>query len=147
MENNTVTQSADKAVEESEEVFSQMINLLELRQEGRSCQEKEVSCIKKLCEKLQRDIAELKKKDGILRWISDTTNHKQFLDQFSSLPLLGNRTETPEVRLRPSPHFTKVIEALSALHPIPSHLNCTIHTARLLNFNHFCNSSQVRAVD
>lgn len=119
-EMDTVTQSADKAVQKSGEVFGQLIALLEMRreelsQEVRSRQEKEVSDIQELREKLQRDIAELKKRADMLRWISDTADPKHFLDQFSSLVSLDTCTKTPDVQLRPSQHFSAVTEALSAL--------------------------------
>lgn len=118
-EMDAIRQSAGKAVQEGEEVFSQLITLLEtrreeLRREVRLRQEEEVSRIKELREKLQQDVVELKTRDGVLRWISDTADHKQFLDHFSSLPPLGKRADSPGVRLRSAAHFSAMTEALSA---------------------------------
>lgn len=119
-EMDAIRQSADKAVEEGEDVFSQLITLLEARREDlrrdvRRRQEEEVSRIKELCEKLQQDAVVLKRRDGVLRWISDTADHKQFLDHFASLPPLGKRADSPGVRLRSAAHFSAVTEVLSAL--------------------------------
>lgn len=119
-EMDAIRQSADKVVQEGEEVFSQLITLLEtrreeLRQEVRLTQEEEVSRIKELREKLQQDVVELKTRDAVLRWISDTPDHKQFLDHFSSLPPLGKCADSPGVRLRSAAHFSDMTEALSAL--------------------------------
>lgn len=119
-EMDAVRQSANKAVQEGEEVLGQLIALLEtrreeLKQEIRSREEEELSRIKEFRENLQRDVAELKRRDGLLRWISDTADHKQFLDHFTSLPPLSPRADLPLARLCPPSHFSTLTEVLSVL--------------------------------
>lgn len=116
-EMDSVRQSAEKTVHEGEEVFSKLMALLEtkreeMRQEIWSRQEKEVNRIKDFREKLQRDIAELKKRDAILRWISDTTNDRQFLDHFSALPSLSKDADSARVQVRTAQHFSAMTEVL-----------------------------------
>uniref|UniRef100_A0A671X8V3 Tripartite motif-containing protein 16-like n=1 Tax=Sparus aurata TaxID=8175 RepID=A0A671X8V3_SPAAU len=67
--------SADKAVEDSEKIFTQLIRLMEKRrsdvkQQVRSQQETEVSRVKELQEKLEQEITELKRKDAELKNIN-----------------------------------------------------------------------------
>ncbi|XP_019205026.1 E3 ubiquitin/ISG15 ligase TRIM25-like, partial [Oreochromis niloticus] len=69
--------SADKAVEHSEKIFTELIRLIQKRssdvkQQIRSQQETEVSRVKELQEKLEQEIAELKRKDGELEQLSRT---------------------------------------------------------------------------
>ncbi|XP_025757421.1 tripartite motif-containing protein 29, partial [Oreochromis niloticus] len=69
--------SADKAVEDSEKMFTELIRLIQKRssdvkQQVRSQQETEVSRVKELQEKLEQEIAELKRKDGELEQLSHT---------------------------------------------------------------------------
>uniref|UniRef100_A0A3P8PP14 RING-type domain-containing protein n=1 Tax=Astatotilapia calliptera TaxID=8154 RepID=A0A3P8PP14_ASTCA len=85
--------SADKAVEDSEKMFTELIRLLQKRssdvkQQVRSQQETEVSRVKELQEKLEQEIAELKRKDGELEQLSHTEDHNQFLHNYPSLSAL-----------------------------------------------------------
>ncbi|XP_019218915.1 E3 ubiquitin/ISG15 ligase TRIM25-like [Oreochromis niloticus] len=77
--------SADKAVEDSEKMFTELIRLIQKRssdvkQQVRSQQETEVSRVKELQEKLEQEIAELKRKDGELEQLSHTEDHNHFLN-------------------------------------------------------------------
>ncbi|XP_042285076.1 tripartite motif-containing protein 16-like [Thunnus maccoyii] len=72
-----VNRSADKAVEDSEEIFTELIHLIQKRssdvkQQIRSQQETEVSRVKELQEKLEQEITELKRKDAELKQFSHT---------------------------------------------------------------------------
>ncbi|XP_025758282.1 E3 ubiquitin/ISG15 ligase TRIM25 [Oreochromis niloticus] len=87
--------SADKAVEDSEKMFTELIRLIQKRssdvkQQVRSQQETEVSRVKELQEKLEQEIAELKRKDGELEQLSHTEDHNQFLHNYPSLSALKN---------------------------------------------------------
>uniref|UniRef100_A0A671WPM7 E3 ubiquitin/ISG15 ligase TRIM25-like n=1 Tax=Sparus aurata TaxID=8175 RepID=A0A671WPM7_SPAAU len=82
--------SADKAVEHSEKIFTQLICLMEerrsdVKQQVRSQQETEVSRVKELQEKLEQEITELKRKDAELKKLSHTEDHNQFLHNYPSL--------------------------------------------------------------
>ncbi|XP_065326261.1 E3 ubiquitin/ISG15 ligase TRIM25-like [Pelmatolapia mariae] len=90
--------SADKAVEDSEKMFTELIRLIQKRssdvkQQVRSQQETEVSRVKELQEKLEQEIAELKRKDGELEQLSHTEDHNQFLHNYPSLSALRAESE------------------------------------------------------
>uniref|UniRef100_A0A3Q2QJN9 Tripartite motif-containing protein 16-like n=1 Tax=Fundulus heteroclitus TaxID=8078 RepID=A0A3Q2QJN9_FUNHE len=93
LEVEAINVSADKAVEDSEKIFTEMIRLIQkrssdLKQEIRSQQETEVSRVKELQEKLEQEITELKRKDTELKQLSDTEDHNQFLLNYPSLSAL-----------------------------------------------------------
>ncbi|XP_042291834.1 E3 ubiquitin/ISG15 ligase TRIM25-like, partial [Thunnus maccoyii] len=82
-----VSRSADKAVEDSEKIFTELIHLIQKRssdvkQRIRSQQETEVSPVKELQEKLEQEITELKRKDAELKQLSYTEDHNQFLHNY-----------------------------------------------------------------
>nr|XP_046227567.1 tripartite motif-containing protein 16-like [Scatophagus argus] len=85
-----ISHSADKAVEDSEKIFTQLIRLMEKRssdvkQQLRSQQQAEVSRVLELQEKLEQEITELKRKDAELKKLSHTEDHTQFLHNYPSL--------------------------------------------------------------
>ncbi|XP_060939660.1 E3 ubiquitin/ISG15 ligase TRIM25-like, partial [Limanda limanda] len=76
-EEEAVNGSADKALEDSEEIFTELIRLVEKRssdveQQIRSQQETEVSLVRELQERLEQEITQLKRKDRELKQLSDT---------------------------------------------------------------------------
>ncbi|XP_014882968.1 E3 ubiquitin/ISG15 ligase TRIM25-like, partial [Poecilia latipinna] len=84
-----INRSADKTVEDSEKIFTQLIRLLqkrssEVKQQIRSQQETEVSRVKDVQEKLEQEITELKRKDAELEQLSHTEYHNQFLLNYPS---------------------------------------------------------------
>ncbi|XP_036002722.1 tripartite motif-containing protein 16-like [Fundulus heteroclitus] len=112
--------SADKAVEDSEKIFSEMIGLIQKRssdvkQQIRSQQETEVSRVKELQEKLEQEITELKRKDAELEQLSDTEDHNQFLLNYPSLSALSESTHSPSINIRPLRYFEDVTAAVSEL--------------------------------
>ncbi|XP_039635154.1 tripartite motif-containing protein 16-like isoform X3 [Perca fluviatilis] len=91
--------SADKAVKDSEKIFTELIRLLEKRssdvkQQVRSQQKSEVSRVKELQEKLEQEITELKRKDAELKKLSHTEDHNQFLHNYPSLSPLSQSTSS-----------------------------------------------------
>ncbi|XP_039670900.1 tripartite motif-containing protein 16-like [Perca fluviatilis] len=101
--------SADKAVEDSEKIFTELIRLMEKRssdvkQQVRSQQEREVSRVKDLQEKLEQEITELKK-------LSHTEDHNQFLNNYPSPSPLSQSASSIDVR--PLSCFEDVIAAVS----------------------------------
>ncbi|XP_076008410.1 tripartite motif-containing protein 16-like [Genypterus blacodes] len=111
-----INQSADEAVTGSEEIFIQLIRLLEKRSsevtwEIRVQQKTEVSRAKKLQKELEQEITELKRKDAELQQLSHTEDHIQFLHHYKSLPLL--RKSTPLNQLCPLRYFENVSAAVS----------------------------------
>ncbi|XP_053297941.1 uncharacterized protein LOC128457316 [Pleuronectes platessa] len=117
-EEEALNGSADKAVEDSEEIFTEMIRLLEKRssdvqQQIRSQQETEVSRVRELQERLEQEITELKRKDQELKQLSDTEDHNQFLHNYPSLSPLSGSTHSSSFRIRPLRHFEDVTAAVS----------------------------------
>ncbi|XP_053187733.1 tripartite motif-containing protein 16-like, partial [Scomber japonicus] len=115
-----VSRSADKAVEDSEKIFTQLIRLLQKRssdvkQQIRSQQETEVSGVKELQEKLQQEITELKRKDAELKQLSHTEDHNQFLHNYPSVSQLSEPTDSSSINIRPLRHFEDVTAAVSEL--------------------------------
>ncbi|XP_030290799.1 tripartite motif-containing protein 16-like [Sparus aurata] len=110
--------SADKAVEHSEKIFTQLICLMEKRrsdvkQQVRSQQETEVSRVKELQEKLEQEITELKRKDAELKKLSHTEDHTQFLHNYPSLSGLSESTHSSSINIRPLKYFEDVTAAVS----------------------------------
>ncbi|XP_034438625.1 tripartite motif-containing protein 16-like [Hippoglossus hippoglossus] len=112
-----VNGSADKAVKDSEKIFTELICLLEKRssdvnQQIRSQQETEVSRVKELQERLEQEITELKRKDHELKSLSHTEDHNQFLHNYPSLTL-SESTHSSSIRIRPLRNFEDVTAAVS----------------------------------
>ncbi|XP_029358974.1 tripartite motif-containing protein 16-like [Echeneis naucrates] len=108
--------SADKAVEDAEKIFTQLIRLMERRrsdvkQQIRSQQETEVSRVKELQEKLEQEITELKRKDAELKLLSHTEDHTQFLHNYPSV----EATDSSSINIRPLRYFEDVTAAVSEL--------------------------------
>ncbi|XP_068436832.1 tripartite motif-containing protein 16-like [Clinocottus analis] len=113
-----VNLSADEAVKDSEKIFTELIRLLknrssDVKQQVRSRQKREVSRVKELQEKLEQEIAELKRKDAELKLLSHTEDHHQFLHNYPSLPPLGEATDSTGIHIRPLSSFEDVTAAVS----------------------------------
>ncbi|XP_030609835.1 tripartite motif-containing protein 16-like [Archocentrus centrarchus] len=110
--------SADKAVEGSKKIFNKLIRLIQKRssdvkQQVRSQQETEVSRVKELQEKLEQEIAELKRKDAELEQLSHTEDHNQFLHNYPSLSALSESTHSSSINIGPLRYFEDVTAAVS----------------------------------
>ncbi|XP_067384977.1 tripartite motif-containing protein 16-like [Channa argus] len=115
-----LNRSAEKTVEDSEKIFTELIRLIEKRssevkQQIRSQQETEVSQVKELQEKLEQEITELKRKDAELEQLSHTEDHNQFLHNYPSLSQLSESTHTSSINIRPLRYFEDVTAAVSEL--------------------------------
>ncbi|XP_041805853.1 E3 ubiquitin/ISG15 ligase TRIM25-like [Chelmon rostratus] len=112
--------SAEKAVEDSQKIFTELIRLMEKRRSDvkrqlRSQQETEVRRVKELEEKLEQEITELKRKDAELKQLSHTQDHNQFLHNYPSLSPLSGSTDSSGIRIRPLSYFEDVTAAVSAV--------------------------------
>ncbi|XP_041642909.1 tripartite motif-containing protein 16-like [Cheilinus undulatus] len=119
-EAEAINRAADKAVEDSQKIFTQLIHLMEeqrsdVTQQVRSQQESQVSQVKELEEKLRQEIAELKRKDGELQMLSQTQDHNQFLYDYPSLSALRQPTRSSSIHIRPLRYFEDVTAAVSAV--------------------------------
>ncbi|KAI4798025.1 hypothetical protein KUCAC02_024684 [Chaenocephalus aceratus] len=117
-----VNGSADKAVEDSEKTFTELIRLMakrssDVKQQLRSQQEREVSRVRELQEKLEQEISELKGRDAELELLSHTEDHNQLLLSYpSSLPApLSGATHSSSTNIRPLSYFEDATAALSAV--------------------------------
>ncbi|XP_035982642.1 E3 ubiquitin/ISG15 ligase TRIM25-like [Fundulus heteroclitus] len=115
-----INRSADKTVEDSEKIFTELIRLIqkrssEVKQQIRSQQENEGSQVKELQEKLEQEITELKRKDAELKQFSDTENHNQLLLNYPSLSALSESTHSSSIKIRPLSYFEDVTSAVSEL--------------------------------
>ncbi|XP_028452631.1 tripartite motif-containing protein 16-like [Perca flavescens] len=111
-----IDRAADKAVEDSEKIFTELIRLLEKRssdvkQQVRSQQKREVSRVKELQEKLEQEITELKREDAELKKLSHTEDHNQFLHNYPSLSPLSQSASS--IHIRPLSCFEDVTAAVS----------------------------------
>ncbi|XP_029975760.1 tripartite motif-containing protein 16-like [Salarias fasciatus] len=110
--------SADEAVEHSKESFTQMIRLLqkrslEVKRQLRSQQQTAVSGLKELEEKLQQEMAELKRKDVQLEQLAHTEDHTQFLHSYTSVSALSEPTHSSSIQTAPLRYFEDVAAAVS----------------------------------
>ncbi|XP_029911545.1 tripartite motif-containing protein 16-like isoform X2 [Myripristis murdjan] len=115
-----INRSADKAVEDSEKIFTELIRLVEKRrsdvkQQIRSQQEEEVSRAEEVQEKLKQEIAELRRKDTELEQLSHTQDHIHFLQNYPSLSCLSESTHSPSANIRSLSYFEDVTAAVSEL--------------------------------
>ena len=117
-EEEALNGSADKAVQDSEKIFTEMIQLMkkrssDVKQQIRSQQQTEVRRVRELQKRLEQEITELKRRDHELKQLSDTEDHNQFLHNYPSLSPLSESTHSPSFRIRPLRHFEDVAAAVS----------------------------------
>ncbi|XP_047445306.1 uncharacterized protein LOC125010598 [Mugil cephalus] len=115
-----IAHSADKTVKDSQEMFTEMIRLLQERssdveQQVRSQQETEESRVKEVKEKLEQEITELKREDAELKQLSDTEDHNQFLHNYLSPSPLSQSTHSSSINIRPLRNFEDVKAAVTEL--------------------------------
>ncbi|XP_043952303.1 tripartite motif-containing protein 16-like [Gambusia affinis] len=114
-----INASADKAVEDSEKIFTELIRLAwkrsaDVQQQIRSQQESEVSRVRELWEKLESEITELKKKDAELEKLS-TSDNNRFLLNYPSLTKPSDATHSSSIKIRPLRYFEDVTTTVSEL--------------------------------
>ncbi|XP_071375277.1 tripartite motif-containing protein 16-like [Centroberyx affinis] len=117
-EAEAINGSADKAVEDSEKIFTELVRFIEKRSSDakeriRSRQKEEASRAEELQEKLKREIAELRRKDAELEQLSHTEDHIHFLHSYPSLSRLSESTDSPGTDIRPLRYFEDVTAAVS----------------------------------
>ncbi|XP_059210705.1 E3 ubiquitin/ISG15 ligase TRIM25-like [Centropristis striata] len=113
-----INQSADAAVRDSEEIFTDLMRLIkkrssEVKQQIRSQQETQVSRAKELEEKLQQEITELQRKDSDLQQLLHSEDHLHFLNNYPSLSRLSESQDLPSIENLPLPSFEEVTAAVT----------------------------------
>ncbi|XP_041652926.1 tripartite motif-containing protein 16-like [Cheilinus undulatus] len=117
-ESEAINRSADKAVEDSEKIFTQLIRLMEqrrsdLKQQVRSQQDAEVSRVMELQEKLEKEIAELERKDAELETLSHTEDNNHFLHSYPSLSQISESADSFSSDRHPLSYFEDVTVAVT----------------------------------
>ncbi|KAM9851899.1 E3 ubiquitin/ISG15 ligase TRIM25-like [Aulostomus maculatus] len=117
-EEKNINVSAERAVEHSEKIFSEMIRLMEKRrsdvnQQIRSQQVTEAGRVRELQENLEQEIRELKRRDAELQQLSLTDHHAQFLQRFPSLSQPRESGDSSSIRIRRCRCFEGVTAAVS----------------------------------
>ncbi|XP_071316062.1 tripartite motif-containing protein 16-like [Trachinotus anak] len=118
LEVEAINGSADKAVEHSEKIFTELICLIkekssELKQQIRSHQISEVSRVKELEKKLEQEIDELRRTDAELRQLSRREDHTEFLLSYSFKSKVSKSTDSSGINMRPLKYFEDVKAAAS----------------------------------
>ncbi|XP_028420459.1 tripartite motif-containing protein 16-like [Perca flavescens] len=118
-EMETINRTADEAVGDSEKIFTELIHVLEKRssevkEQIRSWQKTEVSRVKELQEKLDQEIAELKRKNVELEELSRSEDPNQFLHSYCSLSKLTGSINSPLPKHNRLWYFEDVMAAVTA---------------------------------
>ncbi|XP_029930174.1 tripartite motif-containing protein 16-like [Myripristis murdjan] len=110
--------SADKAVEDSEKIFTELMHFIwrrkvDVKLHIRSQQKKEVSQGVALLKRLKQEIDELRRKDAELEQLSHTEDHIHFLQNYPLLSCLSESTDSPSNNIRPLRSFEDVPAVMS----------------------------------
>ncbi|MEQ2157878.1 hypothetical protein GOODEAATRI_006364 [Goodea atripinnis] len=89
-----INQSADKAVRDSEKIFT------DVKQQIRSRQKSEVNKVNELQERLEQEIKELRRRTTVLEELSQTKDHIQFLQSYSSLSRLSEAADLTHINVQ-----------------------------------------------
>ncbi|XP_034017520.1 tripartite motif-containing protein 16-like [Thalassophryne amazonica] len=113
-----ISHSAEKALGDSEKMFTDLIQLLDKRrsdvkQQIRSQQKIETSQVQDLQEKLEEEISDMRRKDTELHQLSQSEDHNQFLQKYPSLTRLPEAIDSPRIQTRPLRYFEDVTTAVS----------------------------------
>ncbi|XP_029609543.1 tripartite motif-containing protein 16-like isoform X3 [Salmo trutta] len=116
----SLSRSAQAAVEESERIFTEFIDSVERRRTEMKeliiAQEyTAVSQAEGLMERLEQEIAELKMRGVELEKLAHTEDHIHFLESYQSLASPSVFTDLPTIAVHPLPYFEDVSEAVSNL--------------------------------
>uniref|UniRef100_A0A672FNK6 Tripartite motif-containing protein 16-like n=1 Tax=Salarias fasciatus TaxID=181472 RepID=A0A672FNK6_SALFA len=111
--------SADKAEEDSEKIFNELIHLIkekqsDTREQIRSQQTAEVNRVKDFLLKLKDEITELKWKSTKLEQLSGNQDHNQFLRLFPLLSEISESTQLSRPKPRPLRYFDNFTTAVSS---------------------------------
>lgn len=113
-----VNRSADKVVDDIDRFFVELLQLLDKRcsdtkQQVRSMQDGEVSLARGLQEKLQEEIAELRRRNDELKDLFLTEDHNRFLHSCPSLSRLREPADSPATEIHPLKRLEDMTVGLS----------------------------------
>ncbi|KAJ8278263.1 hypothetical protein GJAV_G00085700 [Gymnothorax javanicus] len=112
--------SAQTAVEDSERIFTELIRSIERRRSEvkeliRGQEKAEVSRAEGLLERLEQEIAELRRRDAELEQLSHTEDHIHFLQSCQSLCVPPGPGDLPSISVSPNISFEAVRKSVSEL--------------------------------
>ncbi|KAJ8278221.1 hypothetical protein GJAV_G00085240 [Gymnothorax javanicus] len=112
--------SAQAAVEDSERIFTELIRSIERRRSEvkeliRDQEKAEVSRAEGLLERLEQEIAELRRRDAELEQLSQTEDHIHFLQNCQSLCAPPGPGDLPSITVSPHNSFEAVRKSVSEL--------------------------------
>ncbi|XP_064190334.1 tripartite motif-containing protein 16-like isoform X20 [Anguilla rostrata] len=112
--------SAQAAVEDSEMVFTELISFIERRRSEvkdliRDQEKAEVSRAERFLERLEQEIAELRRRDAELEQLSHTEDHIRFLRSCQSLCVPPGPADSPRTSVSPHISFEAVRKSVSEL--------------------------------
>ncbi|KAJ8377093.1 hypothetical protein SKAU_G00076730 [Synaphobranchus kaupii] len=116
----SLKRSAQAAVQDSESIFTELIRSIEKRcsevKELIRDQEKaEVSRAERLLERLEQEIAELRRRDAELEQLSHTEDHIHFLQSCQSLCVPPGPGDVPNITVSPHISFESLRKSVSQL--------------------------------
>uniref|UniRef100_A0A8B9R852 Tripartite motif-containing protein 16-like n=1 Tax=Astyanax mexicanus TaxID=7994 RepID=A0A8B9R852_ASTMX len=112
--------SAQAAVEDSERIFTELIRSIEKKRSEvteliRDQEKAELSGAEELLEKLQQEMADLKRRHTELEQLSHTEDHIHFLQSIQSLCVSSGSEDSPSITVHQHPSFDGVRKSLSEL--------------------------------
>ncbi|KAG5849764.1 hypothetical protein ANANG_G00075170, partial [Anguilla anguilla] len=116
----SLKRSAQAAEEDSERIFTELIRSIERRRSEvkeliRNQEKAEVSRAEGLLELLEKEIAELRRRDAELEQLSHTEDHIQFLQSCESLCAPVGPEDLPSITVSPHVSFEAVRKSVSEL--------------------------------
>ncbi|XP_061100439.1 E3 ubiquitin/ISG15 ligase TRIM25-like isoform X5 [Conger conger] len=116
----SLKRSAQTAVEDSERIFTELIRSIERRRSEvkeliRDQEKAEVSRAEGLLERLEQEIAELRRRDAELEQLSHTEDHIHFLQSCQSLCAPPGPGDLPSITVSPNVSFEAVRKSVSEL--------------------------------
>ncbi|XP_064176094.1 tripartite motif-containing protein 16-like [Anguilla rostrata] len=120
--------SAQAAVKDSERIFTELISSIERRRSEeneliRDQEKAEVSRAEGLLERLEQEIAELRRRDAELEQLSHTEDHIQFLQNCQSLSVPPGPGDLPSITGSPHISFEAVRKSVSELKERLEHIS------------------------
>ncbi|KAJ8357922.1 hypothetical protein AAFF_G00055400 [Aldrovandia affinis] len=117
---DSLTRSAQAAVEDSERIFTELIGSFERRRSEvkkliRDQEKAEVSRVERLIEQLEQEIAELRRRDAELEQLSHTEDHIHFLQSCQSVCAPPGPGDLPRITVNPHFSFEAVRKHVSEL--------------------------------
>ncbi|KAK6309277.1 hypothetical protein J4Q44_G00207400 [Coregonus suidteri] len=112
--------SAQAAVEDSDEIFTELIRSIERRRSEvkeliRAQEKAQVSQAEGLLEQLEQEIAELRKRSTELEQLPHTEDHIHFLQSYQSLSSISVSSDLPSIVVHPLHYFGDVSKTVSEL--------------------------------